>query len=132
MYLTRKTNYRQLFVSILQPFKIGSRVSKTSDGQGNVKISKRTMRKRQTETLEQSLKIHGGKAKNHLHEFVHLIWLRERGYGGEDISKSKQTYIPLKVTNGQACFCGFDKGPEEEKCCYCSHNFRAQIEKVFD
>lgn len=63
------------------------------------------------------------------HEFVHLIWLRERGYGGEDISRSKQTYIPLRVTNGQACFCGFDKGPEEDKCCYCSHNYRAQIEK---
>lgn len=63
------------------------------------------------------------------HEFVHLIWLKERGYGGEDISRSKQTYIPLRVTNGQACFGSFDKGPEEEKCCYCSHNFRAQIEK---
>ena len=62
------------------------------------------------------------------HEFVHLIWLRERGYGGEDISRSKQTYIPLRVTHGQACFCGFDKGPGEEKCCYCSHNFGAQIE----
>ena len=49
------------------------------------------------------------------HEFVHLIWLRERGYGGEDISRAKQTYILLRVTNGQACFCGFDKGPEEEK-----------------
>lgn len=63
------------------------------------------------------------------HEFVHLIWLRERGYGGEGISRSKQTYVPLRVTNGQSCFCGFDKGPEEEKCCYCSHNYRAQIEK---
>jgi len=51
------------------------------------------------------------------HEFVHLVWLRERGYGGEGISISKQTYVPLRVTNGQSCFCGFDKGPEEEKCC---------------
>ena len=63
------------------------------------------------------------------HEFVHLIWLRERGYGGEDISRAKQTYILLRVTNGKACFCGFEKGPEEEKCCYCAHNHRAQIEK---
>ena len=61
------------------------------------------------------------------HEFVHLIWLRERGYGGEDISRAKQTYILPRVTNGQAC--GFEKGPEEEKCGYCSHNYRAQIEK---
>lgn len=63
------------------------------------------------------------------HEFVHLIWLRERGYEGEDISRAKQTYILLRVTNGQSCFGGFDKGPEEDKCCYCSHNHRAQIEK---
>ena len=63
------------------------------------------------------------------HEFVHLIWLRERDYGGEGISTCKQTYIPLRVTNGHACFCGFDKGPEEEKSCYCLHNYRAQIEK---
>ena len=49
------------------------------------------------------------------HEFVHLIWLRERGYGGEEISRAKQTYILLRVTNGQACLCDFDKGPEEEK-----------------
>ena len=63
------------------------------------------------------------------HEFVHLIWLRERGYEGEDISRAKQTYILLRVTNGQSWFCGFDKGPEEDKCCYCSHNHRAQIEK---
>lgn len=33
-------------------------LSATSDEQGNVRISKRTMRKRQTETLEQARKIH--------------------------------------------------------------------------
>ena len=63
------------------------------------------------------------------HKCVHLIWLRERGYGGEDIPRIKQTYIPQRVTNGQACFFGFDKGLGEEKCCYCSHNYSAQIEK---
>ena len=31
------------------------------------------MRKRQTETLEQSLKIHGGKAKNHLPAALGLV-----------------------------------------------------------
>ena len=78
----------------------------------------------------------GREAKHHLrwmqifqHEFVHLIWLRERGYGSEEISWSKQSYIPQRVTNGEACFCGFDKGTEEETCCYCSHSFRAQVEK---
>lgn len=64
------------------------------------------------------------------HEFVHLIWLRERGYGGDDISRSKQTYVPPRVTNGQAKpFCGFDKGSEDDKCCYCSHTYRSQVEK---
>lgn len=31
------------------------------------------MRKRQTETLQQSLKIHGGKAKNHLPAAARLV-----------------------------------------------------------
>ena len=48
-------------------------LSATSDEQGNVRISKRTMRKRQTETLEQALKIHGGKANNHLPAAVGLV-----------------------------------------------------------
>ena len=47
----------------------------------------------------------------------------------DQISRSKQTYIPQRETNGQACFCGFDKGTEEETCCYCSHSFKAQIKK---
>jgi len=48
-------------------------LSATSNKQGNVKISKRTMRKRQTETLERALKIHGGKANNHLPGAVGLV-----------------------------------------------------------
>lgn len=63
------------------------------------------------------------------YEFIQLIWLRERGYNVEERHCHKQTYIPLNVTNGESCFCGFERGPQEEKCCYCSHKYRSQIEE---
>ena len=44
------------------------------------------------------------------HEFVNLIWLRERGYGGEDISRAKQTYILLRVIMDNPVFVALTKG----------------------
>ena len=63
------------------------------------------------------------------HEFVQLIWLRERGFYEEENLQHKQTYIPKRVTNGESCFCGFETGPQEQKCHYCSHKYMDQIEK---
>ncbi|XP_044169791.1 uncharacterized protein LOC122953859 [Acropora millepora] len=48
-------------------------LSPTSDEQGNVKISKRTITRRQTETLEQALKIHGGNTNNPVPAAVGLL-----------------------------------------------------------
>ena len=63
------------------------------------------------------------------HEFIHLIWLRERGYYVTESNVHKQTYVPARVTNGESCFCGLQKELQQEKCCYCSHSYRAQIEQ---
>ena len=48
-------------------------LSPTSDEQGNVKISKRTITRRQTETLEQAFKIHGGNTNNPVPAAVGLL-----------------------------------------------------------
>jgi hypothetical protein len=70
------------------------------------------------------------------HEFVRLIWLREKGnYEIENIDY-KQTYIPSRVSKGESCFCGFEMYPNQEKycywevlCCYCSNQYRTKIEE---
>ena len=48
-------------------------LSSTSDEQGNVKISKRTITRRQTETLEQAFEIHGGNTNNPVPAAVGLL-----------------------------------------------------------
>lgn len=48
-------------------------LSPTSDKQGNVKISKRTITRRQTETLEQAFKIHGENTNNPVPAAVGLL-----------------------------------------------------------
>ena len=45
---------------------------------------------------------------------------------GEEKVRVDMNVVPRN--KWKACFGGFDKGPGEEKFCYCSHNFRAQIE----
>ena len=64
-------------------------------------------------------KVHGRWAQIFRHEFVKLIWLREKGYFVEENNAYKQKYIPLSVTNGTSCFCG-----NEQQCIYCSHQYR--------
>ena len=65
------------------------------------------------------------------HEFVQLIWLQENGFYEEENLQHKQTYIPKRVINGESRSCGFEIGPQEQKCHYCSHKYIDQIEKSF-
>ena len=43
------------------------------------------------------------------HEFISLIWLRERGYNASCYSTSKDSYTPERVTLGESCICGLPK-----------------------
>ena len=63
------------------------------------------------------------------HEFVQLIWLREKGFYEEENLQHKQTYIPKRVSNEESCFCGLEIGPQQQKCHYCSHQYMDQIDK---
>ena len=40
----------------------------------------------------------------------------------------KHTYIPSRVTKKVSCWCGFHKS-SEEKCFYCLHQYRKEIEE---
>ena len=62
------------------------------------------------------------------HEFVQLVWLRERGYFVEDNTKYKLKYIPARTKEPAYCFCGLGKGEGDEGCRYCTHTFRAQVQ----
>jgi len=61
------------------------------------------------------------------YEFVQLIWLRERGHYDEESNSSKQTYIPMRVSNGESCFCALDKVVGQDQCSYCLHKYTRQI-----
>ena len=63
----------------------------------------------------QNTNFHGRWMQIFRHEFVHLIWLREKGYDVRETYKRKEVYVPASVTNGDSCLCGFDK-QVEEKC----------------
>ena len=66
-----------------------------------------------------------------LHEFVSLVWLREKGYTFSNASSSTLSYIPKQVNNSDSafCYCGLEKEePTDEKCRLCSSNLRARIE----
>ena len=61
------------------------------------------------------------------HEFIQLIWLRERGYFVEDNNTYKGKYVPDRTKEAGYCFCGLDKESNNKHCRYCSHHFRSQI-----
>ena len=63
------------------------------------------------------------------HQFVQLIWLREKGFYEEENLAHKQTYIPKRVSSEESCFCGLEIGPQQQKCHYCSHQYMDQIDK---
>jgi hypothetical protein len=71
----------------------------------------------------QNINFHGRWMQIFRHEFVHLIWLRLRGYEVGEIYKRKEVYVPVGVT----CYCGFPK-QVQEKCSYFSHQYRTSIE----
>ena len=62
------------------------------------------------------------------HEFVQLIWLRERGYYESENTTYKHKYVPNRVDEEGYCFCGFEL-EDAVKCCYCSHKYRSTIEE---
>ena len=63
------------------------------------------------------------------HEYVTLIWLRSRGLNLSTTDNNKATYIPKKVlTDNTFCYCGLPKPASMNKCNFCSHSFRQEIE----
>lgn len=61
------------------------------------------------------------------HEFLSLIWLRERGYNLDNYIPSKDRYVPNRVALNNFCFCGCPKPEVSERCGYCSHPHRQAI-----
>ena len=46
----------------------------------------------------------------------------------EENNAYKETYIPLGISSGETCFCGFDLALNDQKCIYCLHKYRKEIE----
>ena len=62
------------------------------------------------------------------HEYVSLVWLRERGYNISKQLSSKLTYIPKAVFDDHTlCYCGFEKVASATECRFCSHPLRKKI-----
>ena len=64
------------------------------------------------------------------HEYISLIWLREKGYNTNQSSVSaKPTYLPKRVVeNPEFCICGLEKrDPSDTKCRFCSDTLRSKI-----
>ena len=62
------------------------------------------------------------------HEYISLIWLRERGYNLSNYAVSKEKYIPKRVGLDGFCECGCWKEVDVSSCGYCSHSYRKSIE----
>ena len=60
------------------------------------------------------------------HEFVSLIWLRERGCNLSNSKKCTETYIPKRVSDFAYCYYGLMLTDGKE-CKYCKHQYRMQI-----
>lgn len=60
------------------------------------------------------------------HEFVSLVWLRERGYNLTGSSSSKETYIPKRAFQSDHCYCGL---PVTGECKYCNSPISTKITK---
>ena len=61
-----------------------------------------------------------------MHEYMSLVWLRERGYNTErPVTSCKLRYIPKR------CYCGLEKEGATDECVFCSDQLRQVIkEKV--
>ena len=55
------------------------------------------------------------------HEYVTLIWLRERGHNISPKQSRKLWYIPYRCNgNPTICYCGLDKDATAAECRFCS------------
>ena len=63
------------------------------------------------------------------HEYISLIWLREKGYNTNvNVSCSKLRYIPKRVADSQEfCNCGLHLSTNGQ-CRFCNHTLRNKIE----
>lgn len=62
------------------------------------------------------------------HEYVTLVWLRERGYNISKQLSSNLTYIPKACTDDpMICYCGLEKDTSANECRFCSHSLREKI-----
>jgi len=62
------------------------------------------------------------------HEFISLVWLRERGCNISKANSSSLSYIPKRASqNPKYCYCGFHKAPTASKCNFCLHPLRVSI-----
>ena len=69
------------------------------------------------------------------HEFISVLWLRERGYNTTKLASSSLSYIPKRaIGNPDYCFCGLKKQTVDLKCEFCLHplreNILAKIKKI--
>ena len=63
-----------------------------------------------------------------MHEYISLLWLRERGHNQTaKVTTSGLAYIPKRTSKPEFCYCGFNKDPSEDQCQYCSHPQRSLL-----
>jgi hypothetical protein len=62
-------------------------------------------------------------------EYVTLIWLCSRGLNVSKPENNNATYILKKVfTDNTVCYCGLPKLAAANKCSFCSHSLRGEVE----
>jgi hypothetical protein len=62
------------------------------------------------------------------HEFISLLWLRERRYNIVKNYSSSLGYIPKRVTsNPEFCYCGCPKSSDSLKCRFCASSLMEEI-----
>ena len=72
---------------------------------------------------------HGRWEQVFLHEYVSLIWLREKGYNTtKPVTANTLSYEPKRVHEPNFCHCGMEE-VQSSKCKYCLHSLRADIVK---
>lgn len=62
------------------------------------------------------------------HEYLTLVWLRQRGYNISNQQSGSRTYIPKGAGSSSMCYCGLTKSEEVAKCRFCIHPLRKKIE----
>lgn len=61
------------------------------------------------------------------HEYISLIWLRERGYNLSGKLRPQLPYVPDRVKLSSHCVCGFSKEESEALCRFCCHPMREKV-----